>query len=761
MAAIAAARTEARHFILSGRVQGVGFRPFVHRLATRYALSGWVLNRTGEVEIHAQGTPVALAAFALALVREAPPLARPTLISHTPIALQDFAGFEILPSAAGSEPRIHVPPDYFCCDDCLRELADPQDRRHRYPFINCTQCGPRYTLITHMPYDRPHTTMAEFALCPACRREYEDPLDRRFHAEPVACPACGPRLEFIAGTARVNDTGAALEDAVAALRQGKIVAVKGIGGYHLMCDAGSDDAIARLRASKPRPDKPLAVLVPRRGCDGLDAVRELAVLSDCEARLLTDPSRPIVLVSKRADTALSRFIAPGLAEIGVFLPYSPLHQLLLDDFGGPLVATSANVSGEPVLTDNAEVEKRLAHVADAGLHHNRPIARPADDALYRVIAGTPRPIRLGRGTAPLELELPFTLDVPLLAVGGHMKNTIALAWDKRCVVSPHIGDLDAPRSLEVFEQVIGDLQALYGVRARHIVHDAHPGYASTRYAARSGLARSAVFHHHAHASALAGEHPEVKRWLVFTWDGVGYGADGSTWGGEALLGSPGGWRRVASFRPFHLPGGDKAGREPWRSALALCWEAGLEWTGCPQDTSLLHAAWHRRINAPPSSAVGRLFDAAAALTGVNLKSSFEGQGPMMLEAIATTETESVALPLAPDGNGVWRSDWAPLLPMLMDDSRPAAERTGVFHASLAQAIVAQTRRVHEEHGGFTVGLSGGVFQNRLLTETALAALVAAGFETRLHQQLPCNDAGISYGQIIETGFTFQVSSLTP
>jgi hydrogenase maturation protein HypF len=777
---------EAHRFVLGGRVQGVGFRPFVHRLAAQHALNGWVRNRVGEVEIHAQGEPAALAAFAHALVHEAPPLARPALLSHAAATPQALEGFGILPSTAATQPRIHVPPDYFCCDDCLREFGDPRDRRHRYPFINCTQCGPRYTLIARLPYDRPNTTMAEFALCPECRREYENPSDRRFHAEPVACPVCGPRLSFTEplrdlhrsplpqgegegqgegfvpesdhpphpsplpeGEGDTFGTPRALAHAVRALCAGQIVAVKGIGGYHLMCNARNDQAVARLRAHKPRPDKPLAVLVPRRGADGLDAVRAIAVPTQAEAKLLTDPSRPIVLLVKRADSPLSPLIAPGLAEVGVFLPYSPLHHLLLEDFGGPLVATSANVSGEPVLTDNADVERRLSHVADAFLHHDRPIARPADDAVYRLIAGAPRPIRLGRGGAPLELELPFTLDEPLLAVGGHMKNTVALAWDQRCVISPHIGDLDAPRSIQVFEQVIADLQHLYGVRAQRIVHDAHTGYASTRFAKRRGLPAAAVFHHHAHASALAGEYPEVKRWLAFTWDGVGYGADGTLWGGEALLGNAGAWQRVASFRPFSLPGGEKAGREPWRSALALCWETGLEWRHSPEETPLLLEAWHKRINAPQSSAVGRLFDAAAALTGVNLKSSFEGQGPMLFEALAEHDAEPIALPLARDAQNVWRSDWAPLLPMLMDESLGAGERADTFHASLAHALVAQTTRLRSEHGTFTVGLSGGVFQNRRLAEKALAALTAAGFETRLPLQLPCNDAGLSFGQIIE------------
>ncbi len=739
----------ARRLTLAGRVQGVGFRPFVYRLAHRFGLTGWVKNAIGRVEIHAEGPEAALHAFEQALITEAPALSQPRVLASEPTASQAHTRFEIAPSGAG-KTDIHVPPDFFACDDCVRELNDPKDRRHGYPFINCTQCGPRYTLIEHLPYDRPNTTMAGFALCPECRREYENPLDRRFHAEPVACPVCGPKLSFRDGSGEITDTASALAACVAALRAGKIVAVKGIGGYHLMCDARSDSAVARLRAKKPRPHKPLAVMFPWRGADGLDAVREVAAPNDEQARLLRDPMRPIVLVPVRTSNELSDQIAPGLKEVGCFLPYSPLHHLILDDFDGPLVATSGNISGEPVLTDNAEADARLGHVAEAFLHHDRPIARPADDPVYRVIAGTARPLRLGRGVAPLELELPFKLAKPLLAVGGHMKNTVALAWGNRVVISPHIGDLDAPRSLTVFEQVIADVQQLYGVTARRVVCDVHPGYASTRFAKKLGLPLVSVLHHHAHASALAGEYPQVKNWLVFTWDGVGFGEDGTLWGGEALLGNPGQWKRVASFRPFRLPGGEKAGREPWRSAAALCWEAGIEWHDCPENTTILRQAWDKRLNAPQTSAVGRLFDAAAAFTGLNYKSSFEGQGPMLLEAMANGEVEPVALPIAADNNGVLRADWAPLLPVLMDTNGTPAARAAMFHASLAQSLVEQAKTLRETHGEFTVGLSGGVFQNRVLTERALALLAAAGFDTRLGQQLPCNDAGISYGQIIET-----------
>jgi hydrogenase maturation protein HypF len=745
-------RYEARRWLLTGRVQGVGFRPFIFRLATLHGLSGWVRNLAGRVEILAQGEVPALDAFAAALVREAPPLARPLIEQCAPQPPQTLTGFAIEDSRAHDRAQVHIPPDGAPCADCERELADPNDRRHAYPFINCTQCGPRYTLIARLPYDRAHTSMAGFALCPDCRREYENPRDRRFHAEPLACPACGPRLQFHAQERGVvEEPRAALAAAVAALRQGAIVALKGIGGYHLLVDARDDRAIARLRRVKPRPHKPLAVMFPLAGADGLDAVRAAAECDAQSGALLLEPARPIVLLRKRTPFPLSAEIAPGLAEVGALLPYSPLHRLLLREFGAPLVATSGNVSGEPVLTDNAEAEQRLAPVADAFLHHDRPILRPADDPVYRPIAGRLRPLRLGRGVAPLELELPRALPQPLLAVGGHIKSCVALAWERRVVVSPHIGDLGTPRSRAVFAQVIDDLQRLYAVRAARVACDAHPDYASTRWARACGLPAEAVFHHRAHAAALAGEYPQVERWLVFTWDGTGYGEDGTLWGGEALLGNAGAWQRVASFRPFHLPGGEKAGREPWRSALALCWETGRDWPDGPPGTALLHAAWQRHLNAPPTSAVGRLFDAAAAFTGVNRVSSFEGQGPMLLEALIEHDAEPLPLPLAADAQGLWRSDWAPLVPMLLDAQRPVAERAAIFHASLAQALVDQAGAVRAQHGEVMVGLSGGVFQNRVLAEAVQRRLVQAGFAVYLGEKLPANDAALAYGQVIEVG----------
>jgi hydrogenase maturation protein HypF len=723
-------------------------------------LQGTVRNVRGRVEIHVQGAAAALEGFVASIVARAPPLARPQL-QTVEVAAFDvaLAGFRIVASEDSGEPQVFVPPDYFACDECLAEMADPANRRYRYPFINCTQCGPRYTLIRAMPYDRVNTSMAAFPLCAACSREYADPADRRYHAEPIACPACGPRIALLPAERAGADARAAepvsgedaLRGVVQHLQRGDIVAVRGIGGYHLMCDARNARAIARLRERKHRPHKPLAVMFPRRGEDGLDAVREHAEVDALAARGLLDPARPIILLPLRADGGLAPAIAPDLDEVGAFLPYSPLHEMILGDFGGPLVATSGNLSGEPVITDPQMAQRRLAPIADAFLHHDRPIVRPADDTVVRRVRGRLRPLRLGRGAAPLELELAHPLPAPLLATGAHLKNCVALGWGRRVVLSPHIGTLEHPRSLEVFAQVIEDLQGLYGVRAQGVVCDAHPGYASSRWARNCGLPLQRVWHHEAHASALAAEAARAGNLLVFCWDGVGLGADGSLWGGEAFAGRAGRWRRVASLRRFRLPGGDRAAREPWRSAASLCWHAGIDVPAASKDLALLHAAWQRGINAPWTSSVGRLFDAAACvLTGLR-ETSYEAQGPMRLEAFADNSSEFVELSWSADDAGLPRLDWGPLLPLLGDASVPAPRRAALLHQSLAAAVAGLATQLHPEHRFEAVGLTGGVFQNRLLSAATTSRLELAGFEAILPERLPANDAAIAFGQLAEIG----------
>jgi hydrogenase maturation protein HypF len=736
---------------LAGRVQGVGFRPFVVRLARQLEIAGSVRNLLGEVEIVAEGPEPAVTAFVKHLLDDAPPLAAARVVARAAIEPAGRSGFVILQSSgSAAAANIFVPPDAATCADCLRELGDRTDRRHDYPFVNCTQCGPRYTLIETLPYDRANTTMARFQLCADCAEEYSLPGDRRFHAEPVACPACGPRLIFERpGYETIGTSAAALRSAVALLNDGAVLAVKGIGGYHLMCDASKSESVRLLRERKRRPHKPLAVLFRQRGADGLDAVREHVRLDASAAAALLDAARPIVLATRLAHSSLASEIAPGLAEIGALLPYSPLHHLLVNIFGRPLVATSGNISGEPVLCDEDEARVRLSAIADAFLHHDRRIARPADDSVVRVIQRRARPLRLGRGLAPCEMTLAQPVATPLLAVGGHLKTAIALAWGSRVVISPHIGDMGTVRSEKIFAQLVEDLQRLHAVRAERVVCDAHPGYATTRWARSCGLPVTTVQHHRAHASALAGEHDPTQTALVFAWDGVGCGDDGTLWGGEAFLGLPGNWRRVASLRPFRLPGGERAGREPWRSAAALCWEAGIKWHENPAPP-LAREAWNRQVNSPTSSAVGRLFDAAAAMVlGVH-ETTFEGQGPMLLEACATGSASSAAaLPLHMDAEQMLRIDWSPLLVELMNGNVEPDIRATMFHARLARTIAAVAARARETQSFRVVGLTGGVFQNRRLTELATDELTRAGFEVWLSERVPCNDGGLAFGQLVE------------
>lgn len=742
-----------------GRVQGVGFRPFVRRLATTHGLVGWVRNDGAGVSIRIEGSEEATSLFLAELISRAPPASLPEIETVEDASFDRFRDFAIHASGAGPLDTAIVPPDLFVCSDCLEEVRNPSERRYRYPFINCTQCGPRYTIIGRLPYDRPNTAMVGFSLCADCRREYENPADRRYHAQPLACARCGPMLELRKrkghedGPERIATGREALFETVVLLRMGAIIAVKGVGGFHLMCDARSEAAVSRLRERKRRPHKPLAVMVGMDGSDGLDRVRAIVHLTGEDERALFDPVRPIVLLEKKDVSDLAAGVAPELNEIGILLPYSPLHALLLDDFGAPLVATSGNRSGDAVETQSDSALENLSEAADAFLLHDRPILRPADDPIYRTIAGKVRPIRLGRGNAPLQITLPFSVPRPTLGVGGQLKNTITLAWENRAVISPHVGDLDTLRSQAVFRAVAGDLQKLFGVRAEVGACDLHPDYSSTRWARKSGLPLSPVQHHFCHASALAAEHAELSDILVFTWDGAGLGEDGLLWGGEALFGRPGRWRRVGTFRPFRLPGGERAAREPWRCALGMCWESGLTWRAPNKDTGMVRQAWERGVNAPFTTSVGRLFDGAAALIGLVVNSNYEGQAPMMLEAAAANGL-AIELPLRRDGDIVV-ADWATLLPPLLDSSMDAAERSAVFHESLAMVIRNQAIAVRASTSFAKVGLTGGVFQNKRLTERAAILLREANFDVLLPVRVPGNDAGLSFGQIVEAAARFR------
>lgn len=769
-------RAHARRLTVTGQVQGVGFRPFVFQLAQTHRLAGWVKNVTGQVEIHIQGESGGIRAFKKELIDRSPPLARPEIQRDFPAKPQADDRFHILDSDESDTPDIHLPKDHCVCDLCLAEMQNPCDRRYRYPFTNCTQCGPRYTLIKALPYDRVNTSMANFKLCPDCAAEYADPWDRRFHAEPVACPKCGPQLlwceldEHGEKTKTGDDSSdlapdadqnaLALARAIRVLRRGAIVAVKGIGGYHLYCDARHDGAIARLRARKRRPRKPLAVMFK-----DLEMLRTAAITTAEQDAFLSSPERPILLLPKRAPSPLSHLIAPNLDEIGCLLPYSPLHRRLIEDFDGPLIATSGNISGDPVAIDNREAEKRLAKVADGFLHHNRTILRPADDSVFRPINRRQRPLRLGRGSAPLELSLTSVLRHPVIALGSHMKNTLCLAWADRAVISPHIGNLDSVSSLDNLARVSGDLQRLYRVEAQAVLIDRHPGYAYRSFARSLGLPLIELWHHHAHASAMAWEFPEVRDWIAFTWDGVGLGQDRTIWGAEAFVGRPGNWQRAARLQPFRIPGGDRAARQPWRSAVALLWELGKSVQQADRlfipadavpDLDMLHRAWKRNINAPETSAAGRLFDGIAALIGICSDQSFEGEAPIRLEAAAARSLPNmhhsanrISMPMHKDSSGLWTTSWGSLVEGFIDQEVEPDQCAAIFHLSLARALIQQAMQLRKETGIIDIGLCGGVFQNRLFTEFVISGLAEAGFCAHLPAKMPVNDAAISLGQVVE------------
>jgi hydrogenase maturation protein HypF len=700
---------ERRRFRIAGVVQGVGFRPFVFGLARRHGLAGFVLNDGTGVLIEAEGRAGALDAFTRALTDEAPPLARVDAVSSEALLPHGGTAFTIEASAPSGRSAL-IPPDVATCEDCLRELFDPEDRRYRYPFTNCTQCGPRFTIVRSVPYDRPNTTMAEFPLCADCRREYEDPNDRRFHAEPVCCAVCGPQLSL------------PLERAVELLCEGAILAVKGLGGWHLACDAADERAVATLRARKHREDKPFALMTARPEL--------LAHVPAEDAELLASRRRPIVLLRRSDDAPVAASVAPGSPWLGVMLPYTPLHHLLLSDFGSPLVMTSGNRSDEPIAHDDDEARERLAEIADAFLGHDRPIHRRCEDSLVRAAF----PIRRSRGFAPDAVPLPVAATRPILAVGAELKSTFCVARAREAFLSPHLGDLDNDLAYRAFVADIELYLAMLGVQAEVIAHDLHPEYLSTKWAFERDAELVGVQHHHAHAAACLAEHGETGPALALVFDGTGLGTDGTLWGGELLRCDLATFERVAHLTPVPLPGGEAAIREPWRMAAMH-----LELAGRPvpfERWPLVRESL--QVNAPPASGMGRLFDAAAALLGLREQVTFEGQAALELELLAA-DTRAAPYP--------WRfGDGAALIAALHDDlatGRPREEIAAAFHETIAAASAAACAEAGEPT---TVALSGGSFQNLRLLDSTRRELEARGFRVLSHRLVPPNDGGISYGQ---------------
>ncbi|MDX7923886.1 carbamoyltransferase HypF [Aeromonas media] len=770
-----------REFHIDGIVQGVGFRPFVYGLALHHGLTGYVLNDANGVTIGAEGSPEQLAAFARALRELAPPLSRIDHFSERELPQDadsehnpDYDGaFHIKASQQQSAATVAISPDQGMCEACATDVANPADRHHHYPFTNCTHCGPRYTIIHRLPYDRPHTAMANFAMCPRCAAAYENPLDRRYHAQPVSCPECGPHLSWRNGSGEVlAEREDALHTAARALQAGALIVVKGMGGYHLICDSRSESAVARLRQLKRRARKPLAVMM------GSLAEAKLHV-TGCEAewKLLASQARPITLLRKRkSDDRLSESrytaaqlaegIAPGIPYLGVMLPYTPLHQLLLDACAMPLVATSANSRGSPILIDCEVVVRELGSEIDGILDHNRPILHPCDDSLVQWAGGRRQTLRLARGYAPCTPSLKQAVKVPLLAVGAQQKNQLALAFGRQRIYSPYIGDLHSLPMQSHFEQTLATFRDLYDLKPQLLVSDCHPGYLSHQWAKGYCNDHNAthleVQHHHAHLLAVMAEHDIRGPVLGVAFDGTGLGDDGTLWGGELLLADVKGFERVAHLAPFKLIGGEAAIREPVRQLLGLLFESyGVEQIGTLdiplinklplERISNLHQLWQLGRNAPHTSSIGRLFDAVAALLGVIDTPDYEGEAGLLLEAAALQllpdeQPFPLAFGLSQPAEGPLLIEWAKLINTLVSERRKGTA-TASLAAGFIRAISNLVVTLAERFPGYPVVLGGGVFQNRVLMDELVPSLEAAGRQVLTSEILPLNDGGIAAGQL--------------
>ncbi|OFW55526.1 MAG: carbamoyltransferase HypF [Candidatus Solincola sediminis] len=723
-----------------GIVQGVGFRPFVYRLAGNYGIKGNVTNTSEGVRIRAAASSERMRGFIRALSQQAPPQAWIEDISWKELPAFEVEDFTISSSLREAGTSTLISPDLATCDDCLAELFDPNDRRYRYPFINCTNCGPRFTIIEDTPYDRPMTTMAGFKMCERCEEEYHDPANRRFHAQPDACPECGPRL-WLADEGGSEIAGDPIELAAELLRNGKIVAIKGLGGFQLACDATSGQAVAGLRERKRRYSKPLAVMV-----SGLEEARRICRVSEEEARLLASPGSPIVLLNEKINNSISREVAEGLEHQGVFLPYTPLHHLLLREAGIPLVMTSGNMSSEPICKDNLEALERLAGIADYFLLHDRDILIRYDDSVSRIFAGAEYPLRRARGYAPYPVKLKDTYTTEVIALGAELKNTFCFLRGSHAFIGQHIGEMDTGEALSHYEEARDAMQHLFRLDPQVVAHDLHPDYLTTRLAMESSLPRIGVQHHHAHIVSCMADNDIQGEVIGVAWDGTGYGEDGTVWGGEFLFSDRAHFRRAARLRPYLMPGGEICISDISRMAAGVLWEVG-ESDGIAEE---LAAQLRSGFNCPLTSSAGRMFDAAAAIIGLRDKALYEGQAACELEAVAKRMSSRYPYHLL-ESNGLLEIDTRPLFKALIDDvasKAQMAEIAGRFHTTLTAAIVETCSRLSEETGLERIALSGGVFQNELLTSMVLEGLSSAGLECYLHHRVPCNDGGISLGQAV-------------
>ncbi len=759
---------ERRSIAVYGIVQGVGFRPFVFGLASRLKLQGFVKNRVGSVLIEVEGEAQSLDRFLIELTSELPPLAQIDRLSWNRQSPRGDCEFRIEPSDSDTGGPIFVSADVATCDDCLAELFNPHDRRYHYPFLNCTNCGPRLTIVTGAPYDRQRTTMAPFRMCADCRAEYDDPANRRFHAQPAACPACGPQLQLLDAQGKRVETNDPLGCFAGALSAGSIGALKGLGGFHLTCDARSESAVAALRQRKHRDEKPFAVMLR-----DVETARKYCRTTPAEDTLLASPRRPIVLLHKRPSAGIAEGVAPGNPALGVMLPYTPLHHLLLEAVGGiPLVMTSGNRSDEPIAIDDHDALDRLNGIADLFLIHDRPIHVRCDDSVSRVVDRTESLVRRSRGYAPQPIGLPLDCPHAILAVGGQLKSTFALGRGRHAFVSHHLGDLDHYAAVCAFERDILLYQQLFAIEPVQIAHDLHPDYASTDYARKRARLRIRsleerpflirVQHHHAHMASCMAEHSLIEPVIGVTFDGTGYGTDGAIWGGEFLVGDFRQFRRAGHLRYVGMPGGDQAIREPWRMAVAHLRDAGSarrEFVSLfpPEAIRTIETMLEKGFRTPMTSSAGRLFDAVAALAGLRQRVSFEGQAAMELEWLATGVADSEAYPFEleevpadkhPDATVV--VDTRPLIrAIVLDTARgiPAAIISRRFHTTLVELIASVCDHIRGLTQLDAVVLSGGVFMNALLSSEANTRLTGDGFRVYCHRLVPPNDGGLSLGQL--------------
>ena len=735
---------------VDGTVQGVGYRPFVYRVADELQVTGWVLNDERGVLVEAEGRPDVVDAFVARLREDAPPLAEVRGVDAEDVPVLGEPGFRIVASERGGAATAPVTPDSATCEDCLAELADPEDRRYRYPFLNCTNCGPRFTIVRGIPYDRPTTTMAGFVMCDACQAEYDDPLDRRFHAQPNACPVCGPQVRLLERDGTPVDGDDPVRAAVRDLLDGKILAIKGLGGYHLACRADDETAVATLRSRKHREDRPFALLVA-----DVDMARTLMEVGDAAAGLLRSRERPIVLAKRLPDAPIAASVAPRAPDLGVMLPYAPLHELLAADAGVPLVMTSGNVSDEPIAFDDDDALERLGHIADRFLVHDRPIATRTDDSVVRVVRERPLLMRRSRGYVPGALDLPVSSPKQLLGTGAEQKNAFCLAKGDRAWCSHHIGDIKNYETLTSLKDGVAHFEALFDVQPEVVAHDLHPDYLSTRYAQeREGVELVAVQHHHAHLAATLAEHGETGPAVGAIYDGTGLGTDGTIWGGEIFVGGLEGFERAGRIAGVKMPGGEGAIREPWR--MACSWLTQMREPLPAAFEPIAQQRWNMvarmvmtGVGSPSTSSAGRLFDAVAAMCGVRLEVSYEGQAAVEFEALAEPGPAEpypfVLQPLPP----VIMNPQPAILAILADLAAgvPVSTISARFHAGLARVTVEACKLAAERAELDLAVLSGGVFQNRLLLELTAAGLEEAGLRVLVPERLPPNDGQIAFGQV--------------